>query len=44
MRIKGCMCSVKLWAKAHVDFLTYYRQLKQTAIDQMIIKINCRWF
>jgi len=30
------------WAKAPVDILTFIRQLKQTAIDPMIININCR--
>ena len=38
------MYSLKPWAKAPVDILTFIRQLKQTAIDTMIININCRWF
>jgi len=38
------MYSLKPWAKAHIGLLAFIRQLKQTAIDPMIININCRWF
>ena len=38
------MYSLKNWAKAPIDLFTSIRQLKQTAIDPVIEKINCRWF